>query len=567
MKPSEPDRSGFIYEDLLDLAQSRHLEWEIDPNRFIPFPFRKCRVRVLLVTDGGLDFGSGDFGLRAFVQFLQVPKYYVKYEVTLAHRRARSGDAMMDGDSNISRRITNFRFDNGDHFGSDSYDEVWLFGIEGSPGITESEVRAVAEFMDGGGGLFATGDHGALGKAMSGQIPRARSMRLWDHTAVPESASDEVSMGGPRRNDTNRLGNDIGSQFNDQSDDVPQSVKPKLYRVQTGIWEAVFPHPLLCGQKGAIKVMPDHPHEGECVEPIDADQSVTVAGATFEEYPQGTNGNPRPVPEVISTSSVLSGTTSGGKFATNAHTFGGICAYDGHRASVGRVVTDATWHHFVNVNLIGELGAAPPKDVGFLATTAGQAHLETIKNYYSNLAIWMARPELIACMNKRILWATIFDGRVIEAVTTVYELKLKDARFFLLWEIGKHARDVLGRATSVCQSRRLILDLIWPHVDLDFLPRVDPWMPRPRPEPDPPPDPWFDATPVLDVALGGALLGLRDEFLEADQTEFEDVEKRFDEVVERSVEQSLRLAMEDAQESLQNAATLLGRRSGSEGRA
>ena len=37
--------------------------------------------------------------------------------------------------------------------------------------------------MDGGGGLFATGDHGALGKALCGEVPRARSMRRWDDSS------------------------------------------------------------------------------------------------------------------------------------------------------------------------------------------------------------------------------------------------------------------------------------------------------------------------------------------------------------------------------------------------
>ena len=31
----------------------------------------------------------------------------------------------------------------------------------------------------------------------------------------------------------------------------------------------------------------------------------------------------------------------------------GQATYDGHRADVGRVVCDSTWHHFVNVNLTG----------------------------------------------------------------------------------------------------------------------------------------------------------------------------------------------------------------------
>jgi hypothetical protein len=545
--------------DLIELVRERNTLWRTDPHHLIPFLFRKCRVRVLLVTDGGLDFGSTDFGLRTFVKILQDAPFYVAYDVTLAHRRNRSGDAMMDGDASITARITNFRFDNTSHFASDKFDEVWLFGIESGPGIDDTELRAISEFMDSGGGLFATGDHGALGKAMGAEIPRARSMRLWDSTSANADV-DEVSMQERRRNDTNRLGHDPGSQFNDQSDDVPQPITPKLYRVGVGIWEAVFPHPILCGPHGTIKIMPDHPHEGECIEPTNLTQSVTFAGATFQEYPAGTGGNPNPVPEVISTSTVLAGTVSGGKDATDPHSFGGICAYDGHRASVGRVVTDATWHHFVNVNLVGELGAASPKDVGFLATAAGQAHLEDIKTYYRNLAVWLARPSLISCMNWRILWQSIFDGRVVEAVTTAYDVSFQRASLKLLWDIGKHARDVLGRATSVCQTRRLVIDLVHDFMEITLMEKIDPWWPGPPPEPDP--FPWFGLEPILDAAVGGAIMALRDEFLDLEPDKLDEAERRLEDVARKGVEVAVRRTVENAREAAGRFTELIARSKG-----
>jgi hypothetical protein len=543
--------------DLHDFVRYRNHLWRTEPYQLF-WLFRPCHVRVLLVTDGGLDFGSADFGLRAFVKIVQDSPFYVTYDVTLAHRRIRSGDAMLDGDASIARRITNFRFDDPSHFAVDMYDEAWLFGIETGPGIADTEVRAIAEFMDGGGGVFATGDHAALGKAMGSEIPRVRSMRLWDSTSANLDV-DEVSMMQRRRNDTNRIGHDPGSQFNDQSDDVPQPITPKVYRVRAGIWRAVFPHPLLCGPRGTISVMPDHPHEGECVEPTDLTQSVTAGGATFTEYPPGTGGNPQPAPEVISTSTVLAGTVSGFKDPTDAHGFGGICAYDGHRASIGRVVTDATWHHFVNVNLVGELGTPPPKDAGFLATASGQAHLEEIKAYYRNLAVWLARPALISCMNRRILWWSIINSRVVEAVTTAYDVRFRDASLKLFWDIGKQARDVLGNATSVCQSVQLVLDIIRELFEPRFIWRVDPWWPEPDPEPDPPdPGPWFSLEPVLDAALGGAILALRDEFLETDPDKLQDAEDRFEEVARRGAEAVVRIALENASESASAFRGLMG---------
>lgn len=537
--------------ELLEFARERNNLWKTDPGRLFFFPFAPCNVRALLVTDGGLDFGASGFGLRTFVLTLQHTPYYVSYEITLAHRGFRNGDAMMEGDGSIGRRIVNFRFDNTDHFAVDMYDEVWLFGIESAPGIAETELRAISEYMNGGGGLFATGDHGSLGKAMGAEIPRARSMRLWESTSLNVEV-DEVSMSGRRRNDTNRLGHDPDSQFNDQSDDVPQRITPKLYRVPVPpVWRAVFPHPILCGPRGMITVAPDHPHEGECVEPDDLGRSFTFSGASFEEYPAGVGGSPRPVPEVISTSTVLAGTTSGRdgseKTPTDPHTFGGICTYDGHRASVGRVVTDATWHHFVNVNFVGELGAAPPKDVGFLATAEGVSHMEDIKTYHRNIAVWIARPELIRCMNRRILWQTIFDGRVVEALATAYEIRFHQADIKLFWDIGKHARDVLGRATSTCQGRQLIIGLFEDLIDPGLLVRLDPWWPGPPPDPDP--IPWFDPTPVLDAALGGAIMALRDEFLDVDPRKVDRVEEAFDDIARRGVEAAVRETLRDAAEA------------------
>ncbi len=518
--------------ELLDLVHQRERWWRHEPWVVNPRLFRACTVRVLLVTDGGLDFGSGDFGLRTFVKTLQQgASYYVRYEITLAHRNSRSGDQMMDPDPGISRRITNFDFANSDHFGTDMYDEAWLFGIDSSfTGIGDDEVRAIAEFMDADGGVFATGDHGSLGRAMGRRIPRVRNMRLWDN------ASGDVGMTDATRNDTNRRGHDTASTFDDQSDDVPQTIEPRLYTRRSGIWDVSYPHPLLCGETGVIDVMPDHPHEGECVEPTSVNETVTIGGASFVEYPPAAiPGAPRPLPEVISTNTVLTGSIAVipgilDKDPTQPHTFGGICAYDGHRAGVGRVVTDATWHHFVNINLVGEVGATAPKNVGFLATSTGQAHLNKIKNYFRNIAIWIARPELIRCMNRRILWATIFNNRLVESLTTHLDVRLSDADLRLVLAVGTHARDVLGRLRGACQSRRLALDLLEELIDWELVARLDPWSPEP-PEPDP--SPWVSPEALIDLALGGAVFALRDEF-ESDDLDVDKIdEEAIDAVAKR----------------------------------
>jgi hypothetical protein len=534
-------------EDLRVAEENRRFLQELQVRPELIWPFlRPCDVRVLLVADGGLDFSETDFGLSTFVRtLLDTPGRHVRYRVTLAHISNAAPSQLMDGESRIVRRIPSFRFDVADHFGTDTYDEVWLFGIatsafgrgndpNGQPYPTDrlgdGELRALTRFMNAGGGVFATGDHGALGRFLGSAVPRTRNMRLWASTAA-QNAIDEVSMTGERRNDTNRIGGSPGSQFDDQSDDTPQNIQPRMYRRHSFIFRFTFPHPLLCGPRGVIRVMPDHPHEGECVEPSNDGLTLSFGESFGPEYPGAVDGGPRPLPEVISTSTVLSGTVSstgfGQKAATQPHSFGGICAYDGHRAGVGRVVTDATWHHFVNVNLVGQLvptlAASNPKSRhhpgggGFLATTTGRAHLEDVRAYYRNIAVWLARPERITCMNSRLVWDVVWSGRVLEAVLTTTDLQVGEVQPPVLAAIGQHARDVLGQHASQCQSVKLIFDLVLQPAIPKLIPEIDPWLPLGQREQEEPVVAWFDGAPILDIAFGAALLGLREAFPQPDQ--------------------------------------------------
>lgn len=512
----------------LELRDRFRDDWRLNPDLYVPF-LRPCTVKLLLVADGSLDFSEQDFGMATFVRsLLDMPGRHVRFQITLAHISNATGTRMMPGDARIARRIASFKFDNGDHFGVDKYDAAFLFGIStgyargaGYPSdrLSDAELRAITQFMNAGGGLFATGDHGMLGKPLSHAIPRARGMRRWQSTSAQDT-EDQVSMGGMRRNDTNRPPSS-GSSFEDQSDDVPQSIQPKLYRRQSGLFRYTYPHPLLCGPRGMIRVMPDHPHEGECVEPTSTGADLDFGGALGREYPDASDGGPRPLPEVVSFNSVLSGTRSG-KAATLAQTFGGICAYDGHRAGIGRVVTDATWHHFVNVNLVGlfndaGLPAGHPWRSGFLGSAAGQAHLEDIKAYYRNLAVWLSRPERIRCMNSRLHWSLLWDERVMEAVLTHTDVKLRSLDLHVIGLIGTHARDVLGRLAGRCQSVRLVLDLVYERLPR-LIPEIDPWWPEPEPLREKFDGiGWLDASPLLDIALGGALVALREAFPEPDE--------------------------------------------------
>ena len=132
--------------------------------------------------------------------------------------------------------------------------------------------------------VLIVGSTGAFGARIADLMSRSNGFVL---TRGNDNATNEVSMTGPRRNDTNHIGHDPGSQFSDQSDDVPQTLDLVLYSAPAGVLRlAHYPHPILCGRNGRIDVFPDHPHEGECRVPDD----VTGAFGGADEYPLDANG-------------------------------------------------------------------------------------------------------------------------------------------------------------------------------------------------------------------------------------------------------------------------------------
>ena len=518
---------------ILEAAVRRRLDHVLDPTVILPWRL-PARVRVLLVADGTLDFGRGDFGLSTFVgSLLNDRRSYVAFDVATAHLRQDVTDAqLMAGAPGVLRSTRGFRFDDPAHFDPDEFDVVWLFGIETNyrqdayPGrrdlpadrLGDGELLALARHANRGGGLFATGDHGFLGHGLGSAVDRVRGMRHW----TPVGGTSEQSMRGVLRNDTNDVGHDFGSRFSDQSDDVPQRIDATPYSARVSLLlEAVYPHPVLCGRGGLIDVFPDHPHEGQCRTPDDL--GGTCADGT-PEYPPATDGSGPVAPEVIATAHVPAGNTAStgstaSKAATLPHSFPLLSAYDGHRAGVGRVLCDSTWHHFVNVNLIGILeggtfddfatpGIDQGKHDGFLSSAAGRAVLARIREYYVNTAVWLATPAAQDRMRARAWWEVVWNDRVVEATVMDPAVRSADLPLLDLHHIGVHARDVLGREAGACQALRWafpVLDRVWP----ELRPWIDPWW-RWEDELPEPPLPWFAPEPLLAVVLGAGIAALRE---------------------------------------------------------
>jgi hypothetical protein len=398
------------------------LDGTLQDNDVIKRPNWRVGIRALVVLDGRpstphyASFGQGDlstdpfngdafFGLSEFIHTLSVSTpHFARVSVTKAHR---------DTDVRGAAHIEHYRFDQHD---LSLYDVIFLFGVaslEETEAMSDAELIALATFMDGGGGVFATGDHEDLGVELNGHLPRVRSMRKWHLGPEPPLGAPEAPPAlGVERIDTTQPGhNESFAYFDNQSDDIPQPLEVRRYSRQEGpLRERTYPHPLLCGPRGTIEVMPDHMHEGEVIEPWDPDAKLTFGGTSFVEYPRDARGV-RPLPEIIAWGEVLAErnistepTHAVDDAVARARSFGVVGAYDGHRAGVGRVAVHSTWHHFFDINLIGDPVAPFPKTQGFNASPAGIEALEDIRSYYRNLVTWLARPRTQMRMFASAAW-------------------------------------------------------------------------------------------------------------------------------------------------------------------
>jgi len=446
----------------------------------------RCRVKILIVTDSS----SGGYGPSAgfhLGQILQIladdPWSHVIFEVTKAHRQT---EATAD--------LENFTFNTHD---LSQYSQIWLFGIERSIApLSPAELKALTQFMDQGGGVFATGDHENLGLPLCGEVPRVRSMRRWHWpNAGPNGEPVAPDQTGSERHDTvmDTAPGTPGLQ-GDQSDKVPQPIRPRYYsrKVGSGLIRLVhtFPHPVLCGPDGVIEYLPDHMHEGLCEVPADLTKSYTFDGHTSVEYP--TLSGIHEEPQVIAWARTRN---------TDNAEFGVIAAYDGHKAGVGRVVVDATWHHWFNINLIGFVNATNPAHPDF--DPAVIPRWDAIKTYFRNVAVWLAKPGLQTCLRNG---GWLIVTRYYDILITYRDIRVVPDKLSYYWQLGKFAKDAFGRFASQCQSTRWVIDLLdWIEV------RIDPWPPFGRPPlPDPPP--WLDIVELETVALGGAVHALVEAF-------------------------------------------------------
>jgi hypothetical protein len=427
----------------MDIIQFQDRLAALKADRLISL-FKECTPSVLVITDT-LNYSAADgFGLTQFVNTLKAGQVHgFTPKVTTAS---------LINDANADLKNYNFA-DPTTGLVKSRYDVVFLFGArsEGVSPLPAAQVAVITQFMQDGGGVFATGDHETLGASLCGDIPRVRGMRRWKAASTPPDAHNTT------RFSTNISGSDETEEFNDQSDINPQRLYLNFRTTAGGVGT---PHPLLQAKspRRAIEVFPDHPHEGECLAP-------NVAALPVSEWPKDAVGGT--VSPEAAAMSVSHGDGFVSKDALVPKLFAAISAYDGHRANVGRVSTDSTWHHFLNINLDGTstglTGLQAPAGVDTDALTR-------IRQYYVNLATWLMPKKVRRCLRFPVLVAELarfplFEELALRPVEKASGAELQAVGAQLMrsvasrstaWEAQALLHDALEDALGETEAQRLL---------------------------------------------------------------------------------------------------------------
>ncbi|MFT4253606.1 MAG: hypothetical protein QM608_14105, partial [Caulobacter sp.] len=443
-------------------------------------------VDILVVVDPGINTQPGvDFGVGSVIELVRAAKVgCMRFRIDIAKRGPGTPSVVVPGDP-YSAKYANFRFDmlDGGARVIDRYEQIWCFGlapdnsgntsdapIDAHPtAANDTELAYLAKWMKiKKGGLFATGDHHYLGATMCRRIPRIGTMRRWtnaggvppvdtpsriDTLRPPSPAYEPGWPGGPLE-----LDNDLH-----QGDLAPQPIEWVPWRRSriSVFREKVRPHPVLCHPTlGPIDIMPDHAHEGLCHDTGTIDLSTTFdfGDGKEAEYPDALDGGPKPEPTIIAYGSTLGSPPYAFKKKQQPARarFPMISVYDGHRAGIGRVATDSTWHHWFDVNI--EAIKAENGD-----------NWAKISRYFINLASWLSPPGYTT----RCLYFSTFVSHFQSPGFQEYSERLTAL------ELGGVLRSWIVRAYGPCWITQTLFDLLdelrFPHAEIDKIKLPGPW--------------------------------------------------------------------------------------------
>ncbi|MGH8193871.1 MAG: hypothetical protein ACREQ8_05625 [Woeseiaceae bacterium] len=446
-------------------------------------------IRVLIVIDGRINLTKdpSEFGLGYVLDSLRAPfAWWVRFHVDVA----RHDD--VGGNEPLLAYPKPFRFTD-PSFDIDAYDQIWFFADrpnrrDGADGamtdedirndefrLSDAELKLVAEWMDRGDGVFATGDHTVLGAAMCHRIPRVRSMRRWT------VAQDVPPRDAPGRHET--LQPVTGAD--PETDTILQPLE-LVYQGGpfVGPWQ---PHPLFQSAHGVVDRFPDHMHEGEIIpdDEVRLDWPLDISGYGGAEYPSvpavlasGLTGDvspfQRPRPRVVAygrtTNPIHPGEVAdvggvlpllafpnAGSFGITKR-FGLVGVYDGDRAGIGRVVVDSTWHHWLSLNIDKIAKAEEPLVVAFKASALGievrPVAYSKMQAYYRNVALWLATPAQRRSMLLSSVWGIL-------TAAPPMAFSVADSG----WRIGKTLVEALNRE----MPRGLAEDLVGAFLQLPIV--------------------------------------------------------------------------------------------------
>jgi hypothetical protein len=307
------------------------------------------------------------------------------------------------------------------------------------------------------------------------------------------------------------------------------------YWNKEGIFIKRYPHPLLSKSRGVIKVLSDHMHEGECYVDEDLTKTFSFDGYTITEYPILPKTGKPLKPEVIAEAIVIGGHKDEySSLPTKAKIFGVLGAYDGHKVNVGRVAVDSTWHHFININVIGEWPHNDPKDIkhqGFNYSDNGKKVYQDIKTYWRNLGVWLAPKKLQKSILATALWAIRWSYPLVEELSsrTVQEGLGHEGISYL----GRVARYSLNNISSEEQVLQWLIPYLTEIEDI-----VNPWWGNSESAPDL----VFDV--IVNSVLGGMILSIAKEFPERSQENKQQAERELSRVLESGVYLGIKVAQE-----------------------
>ena len=397
------------FRDLTDVLVHPHYDVAIR-DLVAKWPFRTF-VDILMVVDTEISTDpANDFGIASVIAELRATKIgCMRFRIDIA-RRSPGAQGVNASPTPTQPKYTGFRFDMavGGTPVIDKYEQIWCFGFKPSNSgsandgeidqafampASNAELNALDGWMSNRkGGLFGTGDHHFLGASMCRKIPRLGTMRRWTNADGVPPIGGINQANTAQRIDTPRPPSaafEPGAPNQQALGNSPHQgdlkVQPINWVAEQTHFHSLFlvhkrPHPVLCHPTlGPIDVMPDHAHEGLCVPSPDLNANKKFKAE--KEYPDAIGGGDKPAPRIIAFGSNLGQPpylfSKGPQPARSKNPM--IAVYDGHKAGVGRVATDSTWHHWFDVN-IDEIRAADTTD------------WKKIKRYYQNLAVWLNPP-------------------------------------------------------------------------------------------------------------------------------------------------------------------------------